>query len=200
MIFVVFAMLVAAGSINAKNLLEKSIYFFNSTTNKIDSAKYWKVFVGSYPSTLERKFPGLDPMKVTCDLNLTLLSSGYVEGYGYTSKGRIDCEATILSDNKGAVNKITVDSVDYIFNNGQSLKMKNGPTVNFYLDVEGNKITIHKKLTLTKYRLQIVDEDRNLKPNGDEIVTWFAFTKSAAIEAQKADKAAQAQGSATSEQ
>ena len=200
MLFIVCAMLVTAGNINAKNLLEKSIYFFNSTTNKIDSAKYWKVFVGSYSGTLERKFPGLDSMKVTCDLNLTLLSSGYVEGYGYTSKGRVDCEADMMADNKGAASKITLDSVDYIFNNGQSLKMKHGPTMNFYLDVEGTKITIHKKLTLTKYRLQIVDEDRNLKPNGDEVVTWFAFTKSAAVEAQKADKAAEAQGSATSEQ
>ncbi len=192
-IFFVCAMLVAAGNISAKNLLEKSIFFLNPTTDKIDSSKYWKVFLGSYPATLERKFPGDEPAKFTCDINLTLLSSGYVEGYGYTRKGRVDCEAAMMSDSGSAARKINLDSVEYVFNNGQSLKMKNGPVLNFYLDAEGNKITVHKKMTLTRYRLQIVDEDRNLKPNGDAVVTWFAFTKSAVAAAQKADKAAETQ-------
>jgi hypothetical protein len=47
-------------------------------------------------------------------------------------------------------------------------------------------------LTLKKFRLQIIDEDRNLKPAGDVDVTWFAFSKPAALAAQKADKAAEA--------
>ncbi len=191
-VFIAFAVLIAAGSISAKSLLEKSIYFYNPTTNKLDSAKYWKVFLGSYSTTLERKFPGEEPMKVTTDINYTLLSSGYVEGYGYSRKGRIDCEAAIVADSGSAAKKISLDSVDYIFNNGQSLKMKNGGVLSFFLDAEGNLITIHKKLMLTKYRLQIVDEDRNLKPAGDAVVTFFAFTKSAFPEAQKADKAAEA--------
>jgi hypothetical protein len=192
-LLIAVAILFAAGSGNAKNLLEKSIYFFNSNTNKMDSAKYWKVFVGQYKGTLERKFPGDEPAKFDCDLNFTLLSSGYVEGYGYTRKGRVDCEAVLLSDTLSADKKIALDSVEYVFNNGQSVKMKNGPVLNLFLDAEGNKIQIHKKLTLTKYRLQIVDEDRNLKPDGDVVVTWFAFKKSAVAEAQKADKAAEAQ-------
>ena len=190
-IFIAVAIFLAAGSVSAKSLLEKPIFFFNPDINKIDSAKYWKVFVGSYSGTLERKFPGLDSMKVTCDLNLTLLSSGYVEGYGYTNKGRVDCEAAIMAEGGNESRKVALDSVEYVFNNGQSMKIKNGPVVNLALDVEGTKITIHKKMTLTKYRLQIVDEDRNLKPAGDVVVTWFAFSKSAAAAAQKADKAAE---------
>ena len=189
-ILIVLAIFFASGTIHAKNLLEKSIFFFNPNTNKIDSAKYWKVFFGSYSGTLSRKFPGEDTAKVTCDLNFTLLSSGYVEGYGYTRKGRVECEADMMAEGGNAPRTIVLDSVEYVFNNGQSLKMKNGPVLNFYLDAEGNKVTVHKQLMLTKYRLQIVDEDRNLKPAGDAVVTWFAFSKSAVAAAQKADKAA----------
>jgi hypothetical protein len=88
--------------------------------------------------------------------------------------------------------RVTLDSVDYVFDNARSVKLKNGPTLTFYLDVEGNKVMLRKKLTLKKFRLQIIDEDRNLKPAGDVDVTWFAFSKPAALAAQKADKAAEA--------
>jgi hypothetical protein len=191
-IFFALAILMAAGGVNAKSLLEKTVFFFNPDLNKIDSAKYWTVFLGSYSSTLERKFPGEEPQKVTCDLNFNLLSSGYVEGYGMSRKGRIDCEGAMMAEGGSANQKVALDSVDYVFDNARSIKMKNGPTLSFYLDVEGNKIMLHKKLTLKKFRLQIIDEDRNLKPAGDVEVTWFAFSKAAAIAAQKADKAAEA--------
>ena len=192
MILIAFAIVAAIGSSNAKNLLEKSIYFLNPTTKKIENAKYWKVFLGSYPGTLSRKFPGEDTMMLTCDLNFTLLSSGYVEGYGYTRKGRVDCEADIMAEG-GSARKIVLDSVEYVFNNGKSIKMKNGAVLNTFLDVEGNKVTLHKPLTLTKYNLRIEYEERNLKPAGDAVVRWFAFSKSAIAAAQKADKATESE-------
>jgi hypothetical protein len=192
MIFIALSLCMAAGSVEAKSLLEKTIFFFNPDLNKIDSAKYWTVFLGSYPSTLERKFPGEEPQKVTCDLNFNLLSSGYVEGYGMSRKGRIDCEGTMMAEGGSGGQRVTLDSVDYVFDNARSVKLKNGPTLTFYLDVEGNKVMLRKKLTLKKFRLQIIDEDRNLKPAGDVDVTWFAFSKPAALAAQKADKAAEA--------
>jgi hypothetical protein len=191
-VFVFCALFLFTGIVSAKSLLEKTVFFFNPTTEKIDSATYWKVFLGSYSATVERKFPGDEPTKMTCDMNLTLLSSGYVEGYGYSKKGRIDCEAGIMGEAGNTPKKIALDSVEYIFNNGQEIKLKNGPVFNLFLDAESNKIILHKKMTLTKYRLQIIDDERNLKPAGDVNLTWFAFTKAGAVAAQKADKEAEA--------
>jgi ABC-type amino acid transport substrate-binding protein len=189
---VALCLMMYAGSLSAKSLLEKALYFINPTTSKVDSAKYWKVFVGSYPATLQRKFPGEEMATVQTDLNLTLLSSGYVEGYGYSNKGRIDCEAVLFSDS-AATQKISFDSIEYVYNGGQNVKMKNKPSTSLYLDVEGNRVTIYKGLLLTRYRLTIVDEDRNLKPAGDATITFFAFSKQALLAAQKADKGAETQ-------
>jgi len=185
-------LIISAGSISAKSLLEKTVYFINPTTSKIDSAKYWKIFVGSYPASLQRKFPGEDTQTVNTDVNLTLMSSGYVEGYGYTKKGRVDCEASLLADSAGA-QKVAFDSIEYVYAGGQKVKTKNHQPTDLWLDVEGSKVLIYKGLALTKYRLVVVDEDRNLKPAGDASITFFAFSKPALAAAQKADKAAESQ-------
>jgi hypothetical protein len=62
-----------------------------------------------------------------------------------------------------------------------------------YLDVEGNKVMLTRGLALTKYRLVVVEEDRNLKPAGDVNISFFAFSKSDVSAAQKAEKQAEAQ-------
>jgi len=185
-------LLIAAGSVCAKSLLEKSIYFINPTTSKIDSSKYWKIFLGNYPASLQRKFPGEEMQTVNTDVNLTLMSSGYVEGYGMTKKGRVDCEATLWADSAGT-HKVSFDSIEYVYAGGQKVKTKNSQPTDLWLDVEGAKLLIYKGLSLTKYRLVIVDEDRNLKPAGDANITFFSFSKPALAAAQKADKAAESQ-------
>jgi hypothetical protein len=185
-------LIISAGSLSAKSLLEKTIYFINPTTNKVDTAKYWKVFVGAYPATLERKFPGEEKAPITTDLNLTLLSSGYIEGYGWSKKGRIDCEAALYADS-ASTQKVSFDSIEYVYNGGANVKTKNKPATGLFLDIEGNKLTITRGLLLTKYKLTVVDEDRNLKPAGDANITFFAFSKQALATAQKADKEVEAQ-------
>lgn len=187
LVIIACALCVCAGSVSAKSMLEKKVYFLNQA-GKIDSSVYWKIFLGSYPTTLERKFPGEDSMPVNTDLNLTLLSSGYIEGYGYVKKGRVDCMGGFIADSAGAGQKIPVDSMEYMLNNATQAKIKNRPLMTVFVDLEGNKIALNKPLTLTKYKLTIVDEDRNLKPAGDVSVTFFAFSKPAFFAAQKAEK------------
>jgi hypothetical protein len=187
LVIIACALCMCAGSVSAKSMLEKKIFFLNQA-GKTDSSVYWKIFLGSYPATLERKFPGEDSMPVNTDLNLTLLSSGYIEGYGYVKKGRVDCMGGFIADSAGAAQKIAVDSMEYMINNATLAKIKNRALTTVFVDLEGNKITINKPLMLTKYKLTIVDEDRNLKPAGDVSVSFFAFSKAGLLAAQKAEK------------
>jgi hypothetical protein len=181
------------GQANAKSLLEKPIYFVNPDNGKVDSCKYWKIYIGSFPSvTLVRKFPGEDSLPVNSDLNLTILSSGYIEGYGYTRKGRVDCMASFVIDTGSGTVKLPVDSVEFVTAGGDKVKPRNMKLCNLALDVEDNKLPGIKKLLLTKYKLVIDVDERNLKPQGDVNITFFAFSKSALAAAQKAEKEAAA--------
>jgi hypothetical protein len=187
LVIIACALCMCAGSVSAKSLLEKKIFFFNQA-GKVDSSVYWTIFLGSYPATLERKFPGEDSTPVNTDLNLTLVSSGYIEGYGYTRKGRVDCMGGFMTDSSGTISKAAVDSIDFMINNATQAKIKAKGVVKVFVDLEGNKITLSKPLTLKKFKLVVVEDDRNLKPAGDETVTFFAFSKPALFAAQKAEK------------
>jgi hypothetical protein len=187
LVVIACALCLCAGNISAKSLLEKKIFFLNQA-GKADSSVYWKIFLGSYQATLERKFPGEDTMPVNTDLNLTLLSSGYIEGYGYTRKGRVDCMGMFMTDSSGTIQKVPTDSMEFMIHEATQAKIKGKSMVKVFVDLEGTKITLSKPLTLTKYKLVVVDEERNLKPAGDEAVTFFAFSKPALLIAQKADK------------
>jgi hypothetical protein len=194
MLVIVSAVVIsAAGLAGAKSLLEKSIYFVNPTSGKTDSAKYWKIYIGTFQAvTLVRKFPGEDSLPVNSDLNLTVLSSGYIEGYGYTRKGRVDCMASFVVDTGAGAIKLPVDSIEYVVGLGAKAKARNIRLCDLALDVEGNKLPGIRKLLLTKYKLVLDADERNLKPLGDVDITLFAFSKAALAAAVKADKEAAA--------
>jgi hypothetical protein len=193
LVIVSVAVICAAGQAGAKSLLEKSIYFVNPTSGKTDSCKYWKLYIGTFQSvTLVRKFPGEDSLPVNSDLNLTVLSSGYIEGYGYTRKGRVDCMASFVVDTGAGAIKLPVDSIEYVTAGGAKVKPRGMRLCDCALDVEGNKLPGIRKLLLTKYKLVMDADERNLKPLGDMDITFFAFSRAALAAAQKADKEAAA--------
>jgi hypothetical protein len=193
LLLVAAAVLVSSGAASAKSLLEKSVYWINPDNGKIDSSKYWKVFIGTYQAiTLVRKFPGEDSLPVNSDINLTVLSSGYIEGYGYTRKGRVDCMATFVIDTGAGAIKLPVDSIEYIFAGGAKVKPRGMRVCDLAIDVEGNKAPGVKRMMLTRYKLVVDADERNLKPLGDVNVSFFSFSKSGLAAAQKAEKEAAA--------
>ncbi len=178
-----------ASAAGAKSLLEKSIYWVNPQTGKMDSTKYWKIYIGKYPAiTLVRKFPGEDSLPVNSDINLTVMSSGYIEGYGYTRKGRVDCMAVFVVDTGTGAIKLPVDSIEYMFAGGAKVKPRGIKVCDAAIDVEGNKVSGVKEMQLTKYKLVIDVDERNLKPMGDFDIDFFSFSKTGLAAAQKAQK------------
>jgi hypothetical protein len=97
----------------------------------------------------------------------------------------------VIDTGSGAV-KLPVDSVEYVIAGGEKVKPRGMKLFDLALDVEGNKLPGIKKLLLTKYKLVIDADERNLKPMGDVNITLFAFSKAALSAAVKADKEAAA--------
>ncbi|HUI91660.1 MAG TPA: hypothetical protein VLX68_05355 [Chitinivibrionales bacterium] len=189
------AVLVMSATAPAKSLLEKPIFWINAKTGKLDSCKYWKMFIGKYDAvTLVRKFPGEDSLPVNADINLTVMSSGYIEGSGYSAKGRVDCNALFVIDTGGGAVKLPVDSIDYVFAGGAKVKPRGGKVCDLAIDVEGNKVPGVRQMLLTKYKLVVDADERNLKPLEDITLAYFSFSKSSLAAAQKADKEAAASG------
>jgi hypothetical protein len=189
LLLVVAAALACAVPAGAKSLLEKSIYFINPQTGKLDSTKYWKMYLGKYPSvTLVRKFPGEDSLPVNSDINLTMMSSGYIEGYGYTRKGRVDCVASFVVDTGTGAIKLPVDSIEYMYAGGAKVKPRGMKVCGVNIDVDGNNVQGVREMLLTKYKLVVDADERNLKPQGDVTIEFFGFSKAALAVAEKAQK------------
>jgi hypothetical protein len=168
-----------------RSIIEKKMYYLNAVTNKAGEAKYWFVYLGQHDCTLNRKYPGEEMQQVNGNMNLSLLSSGYIEGSGYSAKGKIDCvPAMILKNDKGE-RAIIIDSIDCIFEFGQKVRMRDGEIGDFIIDIEGQK-KIASRFILTEYRMVSSDGERELKKIADDVpIAAIAFSKESIVRAMK---------------
>jgi hypothetical protein len=160
-----------------RSILNRKMFYLNSVTNKVAEAKYWFVYLGQLDCTLDRKYPGEDMQKVTGSMNLSLLSSGYIEGSGYSAKGKIDCMPGMKIKNDKGERFITIDSIDCIFEFGQKVRTISGDVGDFIIDVEGQPKTAIRFL-LTEYRMVTTDGEGELKKIADDVpLSAIAFSK-----------------------
>jgi hypothetical protein len=172
-------LLVAAASVcPARSLLGRKMYYLNSITNKTGEAKYWFVYLGQLECTLNRKYPGEEMQSVTGNMNLSLLSSGYIEGTGYSAKGKIDCTPTMTLKNDKGQRTIDLDSIDCIFDYGQKVRTISGDAGDLLIDIEGQPKTAIR-FALTEYAMVTSsDGERELKKTGDDIpLAAIAFSR-----------------------
>jgi hypothetical protein len=172
---VLIAMAIA---VNAKSLMEKKLLYV--ADGKISEAKFWRIHMGSFDCTLSRKVPGegIQPLKAT--MNLALLSSGYIEGSGYTEKlGRIECMAYFALNNNGTITKLDVDSIEYVVrDNGIKAKRINGEEGDLIINIEsGDQVT--PKVLEMKYFNYYNKEEGTLREPKDVVITGFAYSKEA---------------------
>jgi hypothetical protein len=184
------ALTVSAGF--ARNILEKKIFYL-SNSNKTGQARFWVVFLGNYNVQLKRNIPGEGEIPVNASVNLQLISSGYVEGNGYGSKGKIECLPTMLLDNGQEEKRIILDSIDYIYDFGRKVRLQNGETGDLVLDVEGNKVAA-KKFLMREYKLTQYYGEEILKEGAQETpIMGIALTQDGIVRAQKLQTAIDSQ-------
>ena len=167
---------VVASLVSARSILERKMLYI-SADNKTGETSYWFVFLGQHDCTLSRKYPGEGTQQVSGAMNLSLLSSGYIEGNGYSPRGKIDCLPTMKLKNEKGERSVTIDSIDCIYEYGQKVRMVNGDTGDFIIDVEGQQKSA-KRFVLTTYKMVEIDGEKELKPNGGDTPLYgIAFSK-----------------------
>jgi len=177
-VLIIGLFLIAAASISfGRSILERKVFYVNTVTGKSGLAKFWVVFLGNHEVTLTRKYPGEEPQKVSGSMNLQLLSSGYVEGNGYSVKGKLECLPVMKMKNDKGITQISIDSIDCIYDFGGKVRTVKGETGEFIVDCEGQMITPTKFL-MREYKMTNYYGEEILKEGSDEIkVSAIAFTK-----------------------
>jgi hypothetical protein len=158
-------------------MLERKVQYQNAATGKIGEAKYWFVYLGSRDCTLNRKYFCEEIQPVTGGMNFSLLSSGYIEGNGYSAKGKLESLPGMKIRNEQGERLITLDSIECIYEYGEKVLMTGGERGDFVIDIEGTPMTA-RKFELTEYKLVEVDGEKTLKPAGDAVkLSAIAFVK-----------------------
>ena len=176
----------AAASLSfGRSMLERKMFYL-SAANKTGVATFWAVYLGNHDCSLIRKFPGEDPQPVAGSVNLSLMSSGYIEGNGYSARGHLDCLPTMKIKNDKGEHSVPLDSIDCIYDYGQKLRTIDGETGDFIIDVEGTAKTANRFI-LREYKLVDSYGEKVLKPGSDETtLSAIAFSKTGIQWAQKA--------------
>ncbi|MBN1984382.1 MAG: hypothetical protein JW795_22850 [Chitinivibrionales bacterium] len=170
------------GQYGQRSLLEKKIYYV--TEGKINSCDYWSLPIGRFTCTIRRYYPGQDTIPITSDMNFSLLSNGYIEGNGYSDKGKTGAEGEFAIDSAEGIKKVGVNDIDFVYQNGSKVKLKDGSDVPLYLYCEGNKFTVSQmKIMIWRYDT-FYKELKHLKDVDG--VTAFSFTKEGALRSLKA--------------
>jgi hypothetical protein len=115
-----------------------------------------------------------------------MLSSGYIEGNGYSEKGRITAKGKLVTGSDSAATRpLMLDSLDYVYANGAKVKPISAGEGGLFIDVDGVKLEL-KGLQLRIYNLVNEYGADVLKNPTEKTITAFSFTKEGAQRALKA--------------
>jgi hypothetical protein len=169
---------IAATTISiGRSILERKMYYINAQTGKSGQAKFWVIYLGNHEVTLNRKYPGEEVQPVTGSMNFQLLSSGYIEGNGYSAKGKLSCLPTMHLKNESGIKKISIDTIDCLYEHGKKVHTKSGEVGDFIIDVEGQPI-VANRFIMREYKLTNYYGEEILKEGSEETrVSAIAFSK-----------------------
>jgi hypothetical protein len=169
----------------ARSIMEKKIQYVTNT-GKAGEARFWAIYLGNFDCKLLRKSPGQAEKEIVASVNLQFLSSGYVEGNGYGESGKVQSLPTIEIRTAAGDRKISIDSIDYIFDFGTKVAVVGGEIGEFIINVEGDRKTAAKFL-MREYKLTNYFGEEILKEGSEETpLMLIAFSKEGLARARAA--------------
>jgi hypothetical protein len=166
------------GQYSSRSLLHKKIFFLDEN-GKSDTCGYWALFLGTFPLQYAKTYPGEGEIKLKAEINYSFLSSMYIEGKGYSNRGKVEAAAEFAVAGTDAVaggSVVTIEpgAIDFVCNGGQKIKTHDGVVTDLILFGEKTPLTINR-LILRKFYYNT--EYSELKYQDDAIVEAFSFTK-----------------------
>lgn len=176
------------GQYSSRSLLEKKVYFIAG--GNIRTATFWSLHLGHHSCKLNRQFPGEGVVGIEAEINFNLLSSGYIEGTGYGSRGKASAEAKFAVRDGDSLKVLELEDLDYIYLNGRRIKPLKSEATDLILLAEDNALTVKRmKIGIWKYDKVY----KELKHAGDvDMVTAFSFTQAGVQRALAAQRKAAA--------
>ncbi|MCL2220459.1 MAG: hypothetical protein FWC23_10055 [Chitinispirillia bacterium] len=187
---VMFAVLLAisAGTVfaqGARGMIERKAWYVDGD-RKVGEMLYWRIFLGDYNVKLRRSFPGEGEITVDAGMNFQFFSAGYIEGNGTGSKGRVSALMGMRIRIDGQVSEIKIEEIDYIYDYGTKVAMKDGRKGEFVMQMQPeNTILELKRFQLSEYK-QVKGQwgELELKEVRDRMpIIGISFTKEGAARA-----------------
>jgi len=167
-----------------RGLLEKKIFYIGG--GKIATADYWSLPLGQFDCTLNKFFPGEGNLNIEVSMNFALLSSGYVEGTGYGTRGKAEAQAQFGIKDGDSTKNLELSEIDYVYksNEGCMVVLTNGKKFPLFINCEVNNLSV----STMKLMIWTYDKTYNELKHSNDIntISAFSFTKEGAARALKA--------------
>jgi len=191
---VMFAALLAfaAGSVFAqgtKGMIESKAWYVDSD-RKVHEISYWRIFLGDYDVKLKRNYPGEGQIEVNAGMNFQFFpagpNKGFIEGNGQSIKGKVQSLPGMrIVSGGGEGEEVKMDVIDYIYDYGTKVALKDGRKGNLMIGAEGGGLLEIKRFQLSEYKKEKGRYgEEELKEIKDRVpIIGISFTKEGAMRA-----------------
>jgi len=191
---VMFAALLAfaVGAVFAqgtKGMIESKAWYVDSD-KKIHEISYWRIFLGDYDVKLKRNYPGEGQIEVSAGMNFQFFpagpNKGFIEGNGMSARGKVSSLPGMrIVSGGGDGEEIKMDVVDYIYDFGTKVALKDGRKGDLRIGAEGGGLLEITRFQLTEYvKLKGKFGEEELKEVKDRVpIIGISFSKDGATRA-----------------
>jgi hypothetical protein len=172
------------GIYSSRGLLEKKIYYIDENGKK-GTCGFWSLHLGKHSCKLKKPFPGEGDVILDAEVNFNFLSSLYIEGKGYSSRGKVSADAKFAVPEGEGVKDIEPEQLEFIYNYGSKAKVSSVGLTDLILHSQDNQLIIKRMLLrIFAYNKQY----KELKFAKDVPIQAFSFSKAGLQEAIRAQK------------